>query len=384
MKITELRADKVFVPFHAPHLWASGRRPGTTRLIVQLRTDNGLVGYGETNCLWPFVEPVLREGIAPLVVGEDPHQIETVYRKVEANGYYHHKRAMVAALAGVELAMWDLIGKAAGQPLHQLWGGAFRQRVEAIAYLHVKPPNEMAREARDFAGRGFRTIKLKIGMDPDSDVAIVRAVREAVGPGIEVRADVNGSWTPGTARRQITKLEPFDLQYVEQPLVHDDLAGHRELRRWSRVPIALDESAFTLADVMNVVRAEAADVILLDAHEAGGWWVARKEAAIAEGAGLPVTLHSGSELGFSTAANVHLAAATPNLSLAIDSSYHELSDDIITTPHDYVDGSFLVPSGPGLGVDLDPAKLERYRTDVIRDAYRDPERPDWFTLKPMY
>ena len=384
MRITNLRTDKVFVPFQTPHLWASGRRPGTTRLIARLATDAGLVGYGETNCLWPFVEPVLHESIKPFVIGEDPHNVERVYRKVEANGYYHHKRAMVAALAAVEMAMWDLIGKAAGQPLYQLWGGAFRTRVEAIAYLHVKAPEEMAREAQVFVAQGFRTIKLKIGMDPESDIEIVRAVRAAVGPRIELRADVNGSWTPGTAKRQLAKLEPFDLQYVEQPLVHDDLTGHRELRRCSRVPIALDESAFTLTDVINIVRAEAADVILLDPHEAGGCWVVRKAAAIAEAAGLPVTLHSGAELAFSTAAYIHLAAATPNCSLAIDSSYYEIADDLSAGRHEYVEGAFTLPEKPGLGVELDEAKLDRYRTDEIRDPYLDRERPDWFTQKPMY
>ena len=136
--------------------------------------------------------------------------------------------------------------------------------------------------------------------------------------------------------------------------------------------------------MINIVRAEAADVILLDPHEAGGCWVVRKAAAIAEAAGLPVTLHSGAELAFSTAAYIHLAAATPNCSLAIDSSYYEIADDISTSRHEYVEGAFTLPHKPGLGVELDEAKLERYRTDEIRDPYLDRERPDWFTQKPMY
>ncbi len=162
-----------------------------------------------------------------------------------------------------------------------------------IAYLFVSDPEQVAAEARHFVERGFRTIKLKIGVDERSDVPIVKAVREAVGPDIRIRADVNGAWTPGTAKRMISRLAPFDLEYVEQPLVHDDLLGHAQLRLWSPVPIALDESAYTTTDVLNIIRAEAADVILLDPHEAGGLWQARKAASICEAAGIPVTLHSG-------------------------------------------------------------------------------------------
>lgn len=384
MRITEVDCIQLFVPFASPRLWAGGRRSGANRLLVTLRTDTGLIGYGETICLLEFVRPVLTKTIAPLVLGEDPHNIERVYRKVEGAGYYHHKRAMVAALAAVEMAMWDLVGKNAGVPLYRLWGGRYRDRIEMIAYIHVASPPDMAAEAADFVARGWRTVKVKIGMDPEGDLAIVRAVREAIGPLCHLRADVNGSWTPGTARRQLAKLEKYDLQYVEQPLVHDDLVGHRALRQICRVPIALDEGAYTSTDVLNILRMEAADVILLDGHEAGGWWQARKQAGIAEAAGVPVGLHSGGELGLSTAANLHLAAATPNLSIAIDSSYVYLADDIIPERLPIIGGYARVPEGPGLGVEPDPAKVARYASESILDAYVDPERPDWFTEKPAY
>lgn len=384
MKIIGLEHRLLHIPFAHPQVWASGARPGTTRLLITLHTDEGVIGYGETICLLEFVQPVVARTIAPLVIGEDPHDIERVYRKVEGAGFYHHKRAMVAALAGVEMAMWDLIGKSAGKPLYQLWGGGYRKQIPTIAYLHVRSPEEMAAEAAEFVANGWKTIKVKIGMDAASDLAIVRTVREAIGPEIELRADVNGAWTPGTARRQLRKLEEFDLQFVEQPLLLDDLLGHAELRRHSRTPIAIDEGAYTSNDVLNIVRLEAADVILLDGHEAGGWWQARKQAGLAEAAGIPVGLHSGGELGLSLAANLHLAAATPNLSLAIDSNYHGMPDDIIRERFTYREGCLTVPERPGLGVELDWDKVERYTTDRIIDAYINRERPGWFTTKPGY
>ena len=131
-------------------------------------------------------------------------------------------------------------------------------------------------------------------------------------------------------------------------------------------------------------RAEAADVILLDPHESGGCWTARKSAAIAEAAGISVGLHSGSELGISQAAYLHLAASIPNMNLAIDTGYAGLVDDVIVEPHRFVEGGLPVPTGPGLGVELDVEKLRRYRTDQILDAYGDRERPRWFTEKPAY
>ena len=384
MKIERVETTMVFMPFKTPHLWGSGRRPGATRLVVQVHTDAGVVGLGETICLLEFVRPVLERTIAPLAVGEDPHDVERISRKVEGAGYYHHKRAMVAALCGLEMACWDIVGKAAGQPLHKLWGGAYRDRIPTISYLHVKAPDVMAREAAEAVERGHRTIKAKIGLDMESDVAIVAAIRAAIGPDVALRGDVNGAWSPGTARRQLRKLEEYDLEFVEQPLVHDDLLGHAALRRVTSVPIALDEGCYTQTDVLNAIRAEAADVVLLDPHESGGCWTARKSAAIAEAAGISVGLHSGSELGISQAAYLHLAASIPNMNLAIDTGYAGLVDDVIVEPHRFVEGGLPVPTGPGLGVELDVEKLRRYQTDQILDAYGDRERPRWFTEKPAY
>jgi glucarate dehydratase len=182
----------------------------------------------------------------------------------------------------------------------------------------------------------------------------------------------------------LEKLRAYDLQYVEQPLELDDLQGHAELRRVQPVPIALDESAYTLADVGNIVRASAADVILLDPHEIGGLWQTIKAAAIAESVGIPVTLHSGGELGFSQAAYIHLAASIPNMSISIDSERAHLSDDVVHEPPEPHDGAFEVPTGPGLGVTPDFDKIERYQVGAIRGAYLDAARPGWFSTKPAY
>ena len=371
------------MPFNQALEWGSGKRPAATRLIVELTLANGAVGYGETICLLEFIEPVLVNTVLPIALQHQASDVERFTRNVLGAGYYHHKRAAVMAMAAVEMAMWDAQGRLLGQPLSSLWGGVYRQQVEVAAYLFGTNASDLQTSAKRFLDAGYHSFKVKIGMDAASDLSNVEAVRRTVGDA-PLRADVNGAWTPGTARRTLEKLRPYDLQYIEQPLELDDLHGHAELRRMQPVPVALDESAYTLADVGNIVRSSAADVILLDPHEIGGLWQTIKAAAIAEAVGIPVTLHSGGELGFSQAAYIHLAASIPNLSISIDSERAYLADDVVVAPPQVRDGSFAVPTGPGLGVDPDFAKIDRYQVDRIRGAYLDETRPGWFSTKPAY
>ena len=383
MKIAHVDHWLVRMPFKEDILWGSGRRSGTTRLIVRIETQSGTVGWGETISLIDAVPAVMARVVAPLAKGYSIADAERFHRHVLGAGYYHHKRAAVMAVAAMEMAMWDALGRRAGLPLWALWGGLWRKRVEASAYIFVSDPASVSQAAKRFLDQGFETFKIKIGVSRDSDVPLVEAVRRTVGTR-DIRADVNGAWTPGTAKRQLARLAPLDLAYVEQPLELDDLQGSADLRGSQGVPIALDESAYTLADVGNIVRAGAADVVLLDPHEAGGLWQVIKQAAICESVGIPVTLHSGGELALSQAAYVHLAASIPNMSLAIDTEQTYLSGDIATDGPRLADGGFAVPDRPGLGVEPDPALIERYRVESIEGAYLDPARPDWFPLKPAY
>ena len=383
LHVVAARHWKVAMPFVTALEWGSGKRPAATRLIVELTLANGTVGYGETICLLEFIEPVLVNTIFPIALAHRASDVERFSRHVFGAGYYHHKRAAVMAMAAVEMAMWDAVGRSSGLPLHALWGGAYRQQVEVAAYLFGTDAHALHRSAQRFMDQGYRSFKVKIGMTAVSDLTNVEAVRAAVGD-CPLRADVNGAWTPGTARRMLDKLKAFDLQYIEQPLELDDLHGHAELRRMQPIPVALDESAYTLADVGNIVRSSAADVILLDPHEIGGLWQTIKAAAIAESVGIPVTLHSGGELGFSQAAYVHLAASIPNMTIAIDSERAYLSDDVVMAQPPLVDGAFAVPNEPGLGVAPDFAKIERYQTALIQGAYLDASRPSWFSTKPAY
>jgi L-rhamnonate dehydratase len=383
LRIVSAKHRMLRIPLHADMEWASGRRTGVTRLVVRLETAGGTVGWGETICLLDAIPAVLERVVLPIALTKRVDQAEALHRHVLGAGYYHHKRAAVMAICAVEMAMWDAFGRACGQPLHTLWGGLWRDRAAMAAYILAADPAAAAEAARIYLDRGHREFKVKIGMSEATDLSLVRAVREVIGD-LPLRADVNGAWTPGTAKRMLEKLRPFDLQYIEQPLELDDLAGHAALRRGQPVPVALDESAYTLSDVANIVRAEAADVILLDPHEAGGLWPVVKQAAICEGVGIPVTLHSGGELGLSQAAYLHLAASIPNMTIALDTERAHLAADIVRESFTLDDGCFAVPTAPGLGVTVDEAMLERHAVTRIEGAYLDDRRPGWFPVKPAY
>lgn len=357
MRIAEVRTYRVNVPYQKPLEWASGTRQGTSRILVEVVTDTGIHGYGEVFRLH-FSDAVLHQDLIPLVRGEEVHNIERIIAKAYAAGFYHHQRALVAALAGLEMALWDAIGKQAGLPVYRLLGGRFRDGVHVAGYVLNASPEGAAEEAREYVRKGYGTIKVKLGHSQETDLAILRAVRAAIGPDVRLRADVNQAWSIGTAKRILRAAEPLGLEYVEQPLVMTDLHGHRLLRQSCAVPIALDESAYTPNDVLNIIQAEAADVILVDPHQTGGLLAAKKAAAIAEAAGIPVTLHSGGELGLSTAAYLHLAASTPNMLPAIDLQYPLLVRDILTAPPAIEGGMGRPPEKPGLGVEIDWQAVE--------------------------
>lgn len=382
--ITSARHWLVKMPFTDPIRWGSGVRDGATRLIVELTTGGGVRGYGETICLLDFIRPVLEKCVLPLAEGKSVFQTETLHRQVLGAGYYHHKRAAVMALAAIDMAMWDAAGKIAGLPLHQLWGGAYRREIEMTAYLFMDEPRELARRARDFQAQKYRSFKAKIGGGCEQDIAVAATLRECLGAGVHLRADVNGAWTIGTAKRQLAQLARYELAFIEQPLEMDDLAGSAELRRCCATPVALDESAYTLSDVANIIRAAAADIVLLDPHEQGGLKACLKAAALCEAFNIPVTLHSGGELGFSQAAYLHLAAACPNMTLSVDTEHSYLCGDVITRPFEVREGRLSVPDGPGLGVTADRGAIDRHAVDEITGAYLDPARADWFPVKPAY
>jgi L-alanine-DL-glutamate epimerase-like enolase superfamily enzyme len=232
-------------------------------------------------------------------------------------------------------------------------------------------PN-MIEEARAAISDGFSCIYLKVGLDPTDDIQTVRALRDALGPDTRIRIDANEMWSPGMAVRVIRQLEDCDLEFVEQPVLRQDVEGLAAVRRRVRTPIAADQAARTVHDLLRVIRLDAADVVCSDPGSAGGIGAARKHAAIAEAAGLPMFVHSNVEIGIGTAAAAHLAAAFPNCSYPSQTEYQFVRHgDVLAEPLTLESGHLVVPEGPGLGVEVDAERVnelaEITRASIVRE-----------------
>ncbi len=373
MRIIGLDTTPVAVPFHSPELWAYGGRQGMASVLIELRTDEGLVGLGEAGA-YPTAEIVLAvlESVEGLVVGESPFDIERISKRIDVVGTWHHVRATNPGIAGVEMACWDLVGKACGQPLVNLFGGRVRDRVEAFYYLPRTDPDGVHAAAAKAVELGFSTGYLKVGWgDPSEDHALVEAARAGGGAGFKLRIDANESWSAGAAVRIIQELEPYDLELVEQPVSGRNLDALAYVRSRVGVPVLANEATWTRYDVLNCIRRDAADAISLDNQLDGGLLNLKRGAGICEAAALPVVKHSLGELGVAAFAATHVIASTPNFLYANQSYASLLADDVIAGgAPTYVDGCLAVPDAPGIGVELDRDRVERYAA-LYRDQPED-------------
>jgi len=263
------------------------------------------------------------------------------------------------------MALWDILGQAAGLPLYRLWGGPVREFVPTKFSVSGLEPGKAADLAAWAVSQGFHTMKVKVGIDPEGDVTRVRAVREAIGPKVRLGVDANGGWSPRVAIQTIRRMGEFDIYFAEQPVPPLDVSWMADVRKNVAVPIMADESVNTVQDAMSVARAEAADVLSVYVGKGGSLSMARKVAAVAEAAGLVCTVGSNLEMGIASAAMIHLAMTTRAIHAdefpcdILGPFFYE--DDILAEPLPIQAGRAAPSARPGLGVELDAAKVERYR-----------------------
>jgi L-alanine-DL-glutamate epimerase-like enolase superfamily enzyme len=391
VRITRIRPTPVAVPYRTEEVWAFGRRAGLVSVLIEVETDDGVVGLGEA-AAYPSAEVVLAvlRSIEPMVLGEDPFAIERLVRRIDLVGTWHHVRASSPAIAAVEMACWDIAGKVCGQPLVNLLGGRFRDNVEFFWYVCGRGPDEVAAQARRAGEADFSTCYLKVGADdPGTDEERVAALRDGAGPGMRIRVDANEAWSPGSAIREIRRLERYNLELVEQPVSGRALAEMAYVRSRVNTPLLANEASWTRHDQLNVIRAGAADVLSVDNQLDGGLLNLKRSAGICEAAGLPVVKHSLGELGVALAAAVHVLAATPNARFANQSYGALLADDVTDGFGGPCAGSRVaVPKAPGLGVALDPDKVNRYAEHYARRgasfAFHDPQALDGAHALPKF
>ena len=383
MKITRVETIEVQLPNRwEGYGWNGLQIPIGNYLILRLETDTGLEGLGEAPTLpdWggehhryygedPKIGAhVIEKYFKPILLGADPRNISSLLAAIDVPLRGHN-----CAKSAVDLALHDLAGKAAGVPVYQLLGGAMRTKAAVCHSVGIAAPEFAAEEAAGTARDGVKTMQIKVSGKPDEDLAIIRAIREKVGYEVDIFPDINqGYKNVKQAVRSIKAMQEFGICGVEQPL-----EGRRRMARVVSsvdVPVWTDEGVWTPYDAMEVVNQESADALSIYYTKAGGLQRAMEIGAIAAAAGMPVNLNGALETGVGNAGNLHLIAALraevcPSVIPVTTIAGREVckiggvfyNDDIVKDPFHYEDGYLHVPDRPGLGVELDMEKIERYR-----------------------
>ena len=382
MKITQIETIPIRLPTRRVHQWASLTTPIGVYVIIKLHTDEGLIGFGEAPVLkdWGgdhgkyFGETpqttihIINDILAPALAGQDPGRFEALHALMDkaVKGYPYCK-------AAIDAALYDVVGKKFAIPAYQLLGGLVRERVPIAHSLGLMEIDKAVDEAMQAKAEGVKTIKLKGGVEQKRDIELVRRIREAIGPELNICVDANQGYPTAKSAVRITKaMEEYNLLYMEQPV--EGIEQMAEVARRVDTPIMADESAWTPQDVIEIVQKKAADMISIYTTKPGGMFKAKNVAAVAEAAGLKCNVNGSVETGVGNAANLHLAASTGVVTYGcvvpvstpkgkgkggIAGIYYQ--DDIIVEPFAYSDGDIVVSPKPGLGIELDEDKLKYYR-----------------------
>jgi muconate cycloisomerase len=372
LRIAEIRLRPLALAFKEPYHWAGRVDHGAANVLVEVMTDEGITGYGEVVAARP-AEIALHalEGVRPLFIGESAFDMERLIHEARFLGSFNYTpRFANLTLAGLEMALWDVIGKALNRPVYQLFGGAFRQEVDYFGFVQGDTPDELADHARMLAADGYPVIYLKIGRGEGKDLENTAAVRSVIGDR-KLRLDANEAWDPRTAIYMIKKLEQFEPEFIEQPTPAGSIAALRQVKESVSVPIAADQSVFSAHDVYEVCRQRAADLIVLSFHEAGGLMAFKQASAVAQAAGIPICLHGQSVSGMTDCAQHQVALTIQNLSDGNQIMHQLLEEDILAapdlTPQNGVLG--ILSDRPGLGFELNWDAVERCAERYQKDSH---------------
>lgn len=384
MLVKKVELFEVVLPRRRPHSWATSiTQIGQGYVIVRITTDDGHIGYGEATVLPEWggdfgryygessgtVFSVTADYLFPVLKDKSPLALEALMSQMNRaiKGHWYAKAAL-------EIALLDVIGKALGQPVYNLLGGMVRTKIPLAHSLGLMDVRSALEEAERAVGEGIRTIKIKGGLDPARDIELIRKLESVYQGRVDFVLDGNQAYrSVAEAVRVINKIEDCNVQCVEQPV-----AGIRNLasvRSQVTVPIMADESVWTHFDTMSLVRAEAVDYVSIYVAKAGGLIGGKKVATVAEAGGLLCNVNGSAEFGVGNAANLHLAASSSVISLPCvipvttvkgkeqtEVAGRFYQDDIVVEPFQYDNGDLVVPTKPGLGIEIDEDKLKHYST----------------------
>ena len=369
MRIEQLEAVPVRVPYTHAEVSSLVARAGVTDVVVKVVADNGLIGWGE--CTRAADAAGIASAIAamrPIVLGRDPFDGEAIAHDVYVGGAWQFQ-AMTGnfAFAGIDMALWDLCGKACGQPLYRLFGGAVRDEVDYFYYLSWGTPEELEAQCRGGVERGYTVFYLKVGVDAEAEEAMLGAVRRSIGPACKIRIDANQAWTvPEAARLLADWHAKFDLDFVEAPVPIDPVELMLDLKRRVRVPLCVNEGLWREADAYRIIESRCGDYLCFSSYWVGSLrrWHSLCQAARAYG--WQVCKHTHGELGLAAAAAQHLMLTLLNACDGHQQTAQLMADDILSAPLPIARGpKWGRIEAPGLGVEVDEMKLARYHQDYL-------------------
>jgi len=392
MKISDVKALPLSYSMEKPFMDSLFFTNKRNIVLVRVETDEGLVGFGEAACYGGSLvatSVVIEKELKPILLGEDPCLRDRIWRKMYKR-YFQHGRGgiLLGAISGVDIALWDLMGKKAGMPVYQMLGG-YTDRVRVYAsggfYMEGKGLEGLVKEMQMYVKEGFTAVKMKVGRTasiPTSalrimprgdscavsfheDIERVKAVREAIGDKIDLLIDANNNWDSKTAIKMARALEEYNIYYIEEPVPTEDIVGSAKLAAATTIPIAGYETAYTRYEFRDLIVMKAVDIVQPDAVWTGGITECMKIAAFASAYSLPCIPHCFSS-SVCLAANLHFVSAIPNGELLeMDRSYNPLREELIDSPFQIdKDGYIKLPDTPGLGITLNEEIINKYKVDI--------------------
>ncbi len=357
MIITEVRVTPMMLPLKTPYVWSQGVEDVFCVNLIELVGEDGNIGIGETTTAPDAgAQATILRKIGVQFVGRSVFEANQIMAEAYRGQFLvfggNMPRYANQLMCGFDMAAMDLQGQATGRPVWDLLGGAVREHVGYFYFLQGKSVEELVADAKVAVAQGHPIIYLKVGIDPDRDVAATKAVREAIG-NMRLRLDANEAWDPATALRMITRLAPFDVEYIEQPTVSTSLEALGQVTRQSPIPIGADQSVFTLNEAYRAISGGHAHMIAVGPREMGGLRPMIKAAGIAEAAGMKLCIHSSMTTGITTVAEHHVGRAIPNLDDGNQIMWQLLQDNILDGPDIApVKGRLALDGRPGLGLNL--------------------------------
>ena len=359
LKITDVEIFLFDIPLTSPFRIAIGEMTAANDLLVRVRTDQGVTGLGEA-CPFPPItgetqatNAAAAKAIRDMIIGKDPLAIDDLVRLI--GPIVHSNPSVVAAF---DMAFFDILGKVAGLPLFRLLGGT-KNVFETDITTSLDTLEKMTAEAKGYADMGYKTLKVKVGLDPDEDFARLEAIRRAVGPKVAIRIDANQGWTVPQAIYGLRKMAPLAIQFCEQPVLASDTAGLSAVRAQSPISIMADEALFGPADAVKLIRAGACDSFNIKVMKAGGILNAVRIAHIADAANMRCMVGCMLETRLALTAAAHVVASQANIVYADLDGNSEHVEDPIVDGMTVKAGTLTLPEKPGLGCDVDPAFVKK-------------------------